>query len=302
MNEEIDQELDRLLRTGITVAGQVGERVARIRANQARLEAERDESARRSLEQATREEIGAARRVYGGVHDPRWFNGEPADVQRRFGAALVTAHGMAGVDPVARVAEQHLLREARARYTDADAWMQAAVLGYTEAMAEQADRDEEQARADRAAATMEQPDDPERAGEALVMNLSEDDLAAFDRGADRAGGEVKPRLTSDPQVRRAETLAEGHDAHGLDDIDRALDEWSRELGDRNRGADLENRAHEAGARSTQEQAREVAEVVEEGFPVQAGTDHAAHIGKVRAKTTGGRSGDRSRGRTQDRGR
>lgn len=302
MNEEIDQELDRLLRTGITVAGQVGERVARIRANQARLAAERDDSARRAMEQATKEEIGAARRVYGGVHDPRWFTGGPADVQRRFGAALVMAHGMAGVDPVARVAEAHLLREARARYADAEGWMQAAVLGYTEAMAEQADREAEQARADHAAATMEQPDDPERIHEALVMNLSEDDLAAFDRGADRVGAEVKPGLTSDPQVRRAETLADRHEGHGLDDLDRALDEWSRELGDRHLGADLEDRAHEAGAQTMQEQARQVADVVEEGFPVEASADHAAHIGKVRAKTTGGRRGERSRGRTQDRGR
>ena len=75
MSEEIDQELDRILRTGITVAGQVAERVARIRANTDRLQVEREATTRKALEQAKNDEIGAARRVYGGVHEPRWFEG-----------------------------------------------------------------------------------------------------------------------------------------------------------------------------------------------------------------------------------
>ncbi|SDB93278.1 hypothetical protein GA0111570_109131 [Raineyella antarctica] len=286
MSEEIDQELDRILRTGITVAGQVAERVARIRANTDRLQVEREATTRKALEQATREEIGAARRVYGGVHEPTWFNGKEADVQRRFGAALVTAHAMAGVDPVARVAQEHLVREARARYADADGWMQAAVLGYTEAMAELRDRDGEQARADRA----------ENAADALVAS---DDP---DRG--REGLEPQSDVASGAEVtaRREEAVADRADGRSLDDLDRALDEWSRQLGDRELGDDLSERAHQVGDEAVVQQARAVQEVVEEGFPVLAEIDHARHVGKVRAKTTGGRGGERSRGRTQDRGR
>lgn len=129
---------------------------------------------------------------------------------------MVTAQGMAGVDPVARVAQEHRLREARARYADADGWMQAAVLGHTESMAELADRDEVQGRADRAeegadAAAVAAVDEPERAHDTLVME------GVFE---DKAAGE--------------EALADRKDGRSLDDLDRELDELSRELWDRDR--------------------------------------------------------------------
>lgn len=230
--------------------------MARIRANTDRLAVEREETTRRALEQATKEEIGAARRVYGGVHQPRWFEGREADVQRRFGAALVTAHAMAGVDPVARVAQEHLLREARARYSDADAWIQAAVLGYTEAMAELRDRDEAQGRADRAEeSTASVSSGP--GGEDAHLSASPVEEVGLRAWADRGAGSPAQvsgesgrggdtRVMFEQQAAGAQARAERDDEHSLDDLDRALDEWSREVGDRARGDDLERRAHQVG--------------------------------------------------------
>ena len=140
--------------------------------------------------------------------------GEPEDVQRRFGAALVTAHAMREVDPVARVTQDHLLREARARYTDADAWMQAAVLGYIEAMAELRDRDEGQATADRdedTADALEASHDPDRVGEgALAGGEGREPQSDVGSGAEVTAG-------------REEALADRQDGRSVDDLERALD-------------------------------------------------------------------------------
>lgn len=302
MSDELDMEMDRILRTAVTAAGQVAERAARVRANQDRLSAEQEATTRRALEQAHKEEVQAARAVYGGVHQTSWFAGEEADVQRRFGAALVTAHAMAGVDPVARVAEAHLLREARARYADAEGWMAAAVAGYTEAMAELRDRDRVQADADRAETATAGLEGPARVPETLVL---EDQPGRVEPPADREEVEVKRDLGSATEETTGQDQALTDQAGGrsVDELDRALDAWSRELGDRGEAEDLTDRAHRVHEEEdVEEQALAVQEVVEEGFPVEAQVDHARHVGKAGAKTRGGRVGERSRVRTQDRGR
>lgn len=302
MSDELDMEMDRILRTAMTAAGQVAERAARIRANTDRLAAEQEATTRRALEQARSEEVQAARAVYGGVHQTSWFAGDEAEVQRRFGAALVTAHAMAGVDPVARVAEAHLLREARARYADAEGWMAAAVAGHTEAMRELADRDRVQADADRAEAATAAADGPERVPEALVL---EGEPGGVEAPADRDGGEVERDLASAAEEAsgRDRALADRGEGRAVDELDRALDAWSRELGDHGRADDLTTDAHQVHEEEdVEEAALAVQEVVEEGFPVEAQVDHARHVGKAGAKARGGRAGERSRVRGQDRGR
>lgn len=139
--EEVSPELERVLRTALTVAGQLAERFARARAEQDRARHAATADERREAERSAARQVEAGRAVYGRVRDARMW--DQPNAQRLLGEALVVSDAMRDLDPLAVAAHQYVRSEARRRHgRDADAWLATAAQSYLEEVRERGDVDD----------------------------------------------------------------------------------------------------------------------------------------------------------------
>jgi Relaxase/Mobilisation nuclease domain len=109
----INETLAGTLRVGLTVAGQLAERAARAREQQAREAQAATEQQARELQARLDAERAAARAALASVHRPEWWrHAEPDQIAR----AWQTAQTWRDLDPDARLAGERISDELRARY------------------------------------------------------------------------------------------------------------------------------------------------------------------------------------------
>lgn len=109
----VDEAFESILRVGLTVAGRVGEQLARAREQAARTAQAASEQDARELRNRLTAERAAARAALAPVEDRAWWdNAEPQTVAQ----AWETARAWQEVDPDARRAAGRICDEVRTRY------------------------------------------------------------------------------------------------------------------------------------------------------------------------------------------
>lgn len=138
-DDEIANDLDRLLRTALTVGGQLIERYSRTRADGQRDRLRDATEARHLIDRERMHRIEAGRAVYGAVRDPETWS--RPDAQRNLGEALVAAEALRDVDPRAAVEARYMRAEARRRFGhEGEAWLAAGVATFLDEEREISDR------------------------------------------------------------------------------------------------------------------------------------------------------------------
>lgn len=118
-SDGIEEAVEGQLRVALTAAGQIGERLARMREDAARRAASASEQEARELQSRLAAEGGAARAALAPVHRPEWW--DQANLEQ-IATAHQTARAWSREDPEAERAQQRVRQEVRTRFgVDVDA-------------------------------------------------------------------------------------------------------------------------------------------------------------------------------------
>lgn len=108
----LDEAFEASLRTGLTVAGQAAEQLARAREQRSRDELSGLDGARRALEREDAERAAARAQLTAVHRDEWWTNATPAQIAQAWQDAAQWRDG----DPTIQAAAEHIRNEVRHRY------------------------------------------------------------------------------------------------------------------------------------------------------------------------------------------
>lgn len=230
-SDGIEEAFEGQLRVMLTAAGQIGERIARMREDALRRAASASEQEARALHSRLAAERDAARAALATVHRPEWWDQASPD---QIATAHQTARTWSREDPEADRAQHRIRQEVRTRFgvdVDAAGGDPAAVRAAVErTSALRAESGGERSRAssehvqaaqlvaeaetaDRLAEESRQRAREQEPGDVDEAHLACVDAEQHERSADDARGEAAPRY--DSAERRKATAAELA-ARGLD--------------------------------------------------------------------------------------
>lgn len=230
-SDGIEEAFEGQLRVMLTAAGQIGERIARMREDALRRTASASEQEARALHSRLAAERDAARAALTTVHRPQWWDQASPD---QIATAHQTARTWSREDPEADRAQHRIRQEVRTRFgvdVDAAGADPAAVRAAVErASALRAESDGERSRASaehvEAAQLVAEAETADRLAEESRQRarrqgsrdvddarLASVDAEQHERSADDARGEAAPRYDS---AERREATAAQLAARGLD--------------------------------------------------------------------------------------
>jgi hypothetical protein len=201
------------LRVAVTAAGQVGERLARLREDALRRAQATSEREARELRSRFEAEQRAARAEYAGAYRSEWWDRATPE---QIGHAFETARAWSHEDPEASRAEERMRDELRTRY-GVDAANTGADAGAVRAAVERSERERGMGDVERQQAAVERAE----AQQLLAFAAEEDRLAEEDRAAAEHEPDPNERERAHEEATQREHTAAAPREDGADLYDTA---------------------------------------------------------------------------------